>query len=62
MRFRYLLDRAQAEVEGWRVLGTGGQNVDDVFKYVDSDDRLAMMEIMCRWRISAPTAPDTLWA
>ncbi|KAH6689009.1 DNA polymerase subunit delta-2 [Plectosphaerella plurivora] len=51
----------EAEVDGWRLLGTGGQNVDDVFKYVDSDDRLGMMEAMCRWRISAPTAPDTLW-
>ncbi len=50
----------EAEVEGWRVLGTGGQNVDDVFKYVDSDDRLGMMEAMCRWRCCAPTAPDTL--
>ncbi|KAK0727296.1 DNA polymerase alpha/epsilon subunit B-domain-containing protein [Lasiosphaeria miniovina] len=52
----------EAEVEGWRVLGTGGQNLDDVFKYVDSDDRLGMMEAMCRWRCSAPTAPDTLWS
>ncbi|KAF4917064.1 DNA polymerase delta small subunit [Colletotrichum fructicola] len=52
----------EAEVDGWRMLGTGGQNVDDVFKYVDSDDRLGMMEAMCRWRCSAPTAPDTLWA
>ncbi|KAH7166128.1 DNA polymerase alpha/epsilon subunit B-domain-containing protein [Dactylonectria macrodidyma] len=52
----------EGEVEGWRVLGTGGQNVDDVFKYVDSDDRLGMMEAMCRWRCSAPTAPDTLWS
>jgi DNA polymerase delta subunit 2 len=50
----------EAEVEGWRVLGTGGQNVDDMAKYVDSDDRLGMMEAMCRWRCSAPTAPDTL--
>lgn len=50
----------EAEVDGWRILGTGGQNVDDVFKYVDSDDRLGMMEAMCRWRCSAPTAPDTL--
>ena len=50
----------EAEVEGWRVLGTGGQNVDDIFKYVDSDDRLGMMEVMCRWQLSAPTAPDTL--
>lgn len=50
----------EGEIDGWRVLGTGGQNVDDVFKYVDSDDRLGMMEAMCRWRCSAPTAPDTL--
>ncbi|KAK7427968.1 DNA polymerase delta small subunit Cdc1 [Neonectria magnoliae] len=52
----------EGEVEGWRVLGTGGQNVDDVFKYVGSDDRLGMMEAMCRWRCCAPTAPDTLWS
>ncbi|RFU78815.1 dna polymerase delta subunit 2 [Trichoderma arundinaceum] len=52
----------EAEVEGWRILGTGGQNVDDVFKYVESDDRLGMMEAMCRWRCCAPTAPDTLCA
>lgn len=50
----------EAEIEGWRFLGTGGQNVEDVAKYVDSEDRLGMMEAMCRWRCSAPTAPDTL--
>jgi DNA polymerase delta subunit 2 len=50
----------EAQIDGWRVLGTGGQNVDDIFRYVDSNDRLGMMEAMCRWRISAPTAPDTL--
>lgn len=48
------------EVDGWRVLGTGGQNIDDVFKYVESEDRLGMLEAMCRWRCCAPTAPDTL--
>lgn len=50
----------EGEVEGWRLLGTGGQNIDDVFKYVESEDRLGMMEAMCRWRCVAPTAPDTL--
>lgn len=50
----------EGDVDGWRILGTGGQNVDDVFKYVGSDDRLGMMEAMCRWRCCAPTAPDTL--
>lgn len=48
------------EIEGWKFLGTGGQNVDDVFKYVESEDRLGMLEAMCRWRCCAPTAPDTL--
>ncbi|KAI1754503.1 DNA polymerase alpha/epsilon subunit B-domain-containing protein [Xylaria castorea] len=52
----------EGEVDGWRVLGTGGQNVDDIFKYVGSNDRLGMMEAMCRWRCCAPTAPDTLWS
>ncbi|CAG8982156.1 hypothetical protein HYALB_00003248 [Hymenoscyphus albidus] len=50
------------ELEGWKLLGTGGQNVDDVFKYVEGEDRLRMMEAMCRWRCCAPTAPDTLWS
>jgi DNA polymerase delta subunit 2 len=50
----------EGEIEGWRVLGTGGQNLDDMLKYVASDDRLGLMEAMCRWRCSAPTAPDTL--
>jgi DNA polymerase delta subunit 2 len=50
----------EAEVEGWRVLGTAGQNLDDLSKYVEGTDRLALMESMCRWRCTAPTAPDTL--
>lgn len=48
------------EIDGWRVLGTGGQNIDDIFKYVEDEDRLSMLEAMCRWRCVAPTAPDTL--
>ncbi|KAI2633828.1 DNA polymerase alpha/epsilon subunit B-domain-containing protein [Xylaria nigripes] len=52
----------EGEIDGWRVLGTGGQNVDDIFKYVGSDDRVGMMEAMCRWQCCAPTAPDTLWS
>lgn len=50
----------EGEVEGWRVMGNGGQPVDDVFKYVESDDRLKMMENLLIWRCGAPTAPDTL--
>ncbi|KAK6529759.1 hypothetical protein TWF281_008920 [Arthrobotrys megalospora] len=49
------------EIDGVRFLGTSGQTIDDVFKYVDGDDRLDMMEKTLRWRHVAPTAPDTLW-
>ena len=49
------------DCDGWRVLSTGGQPVDDVYKYVSGEDRLDMMEAMLRWRLIAPTAPDTLW-
>ena len=50
----------EGDVDGWRILATGGQPIDDVFKYVQGDDRLKMMEATLRWRLSAPTAPDTL--
>jgi DNA polymerase delta subunit 2 len=50
----------EGEVDGWRVLATGGQPVNDMFKYIDGDDRLGMMECFLRWRNVAPTAPDTL--
>ncbi|KAL8709645.1 MAG: hypothetical protein Q9225_007418 [Loekoesia sp. 1 TL-2023] len=51
----------EGDVDGWRMMGTGGQPIDDVFKYVEGDDRLEMMECLLRWRCGAPTAPDTLW-
>lgn len=43
-----------------RFLGTAGQNVDDLFKYVNDEDRLGLMARMLEWRHIAPTAPDTL--
>jgi DNA polymerase delta subunit 2 len=56
------------DVEGWRLMGNGGQPVDDILKYVHhggadgtgSDGRLEVMESILRWRCGAPTAPDTL--
>ena len=61
-------------MEGWRLWGSSGQNVDDVLRYLDfpSDDldltkemddseaRLRIMEAMLRWRCGVPTAPDTI--
>lgn len=51
----------ELDCDGFRFLGTGGQPVDDVYKYVAGEERLEMMEAMLRWRLTAPTAPDTLW-
>lgn len=50
----------EGDIDGWRFMGNGGQPVDDMFKYVEGDDRLEMMEHLLRWRCGAPTAPDTL--
>tara|TARA_R110002003_G_scaffold384_4_gene19281 strand:+ start:16207 stop:17283 length:1077 start_codon:yes stop_codon:yes gene_type:complete len=49
------------DIEGYRFLGTGGQTVGDLLKYVDDVEALEVMEMMLRWRCIAPTAPDTLW-
>ncbi|CEP14882.1 hypothetical protein [Parasitella parasitica] len=43
-------------------LGTSGQNIDDIYKYVDSVDRIKMAELCMFWRHMAPSAPDTLWS
>jgi DNA polymerase delta subunit 2 len=58
----------EGDIEGWRIMGTSGQPVDDILKYVDAggpngtdaDGRIEVMESMLRWRCAAPTAPDTL--
>lgn len=50
----------EGDIEGWRFLGTGGQTVEDLLKYVDDVEPLEVMEMMLRWRHIAPTAPDTL--
>ncbi|KAH7072607.1 DNA polymerase alpha/epsilon subunit B-domain-containing protein [Paraphoma chrysanthemicola] len=49
------------DIDGHRILGTGGQTVADLLKYVDGVESLQVMEMMLRWRCIAPTAPDTLW-
>ncbi|THC96824.1 hypothetical protein EYZ11_003703 [Aspergillus tanneri] len=66
----------EGDIEGWRLWGSSGQNVDDVLRYLDfaddddesihtngdSEARLRIMEAMLRWRCGAPTAPDTIWS
>ena len=41
-------------------LGTSGQNVDDIARYSDMDDRVKILECMLLWRHMIPTSPDTL--
>lgn len=50
------------ELDGVRILGTSGQNVDDVARYSDLDDAVEIMERLLMWRHLIPTAPDTLAA
>ncbi|KAL7422155.1 DNA polymerase delta small subunit Cdc1 [Cryptotrichosporon argae] len=40
---------------------SGGQTIDDIFKYLPSTSRLAMARRTLEWQHIAPTAPDTLW-
>jgi DNA polymerase delta subunit 2 len=64
----------EGDVDGWRLWGCSGQNVDDVLRYLDfpsedsnleteredSEARLQIMDAMLRWRCGVPTAPDTI--
>lgn len=46
---------------GYLWLGNGGQPIDDIAKYLDPAPTIELMESTLRWRLLAPTAPDTLW-
>ena len=48
------------EVAGRSFLGSSGQTLDDIFKYLDSHDRISMASSSLEWSHIAPTAPDTL--
>ncbi|RCK65240.1 DNA polymerase delta small subunit [Candida viswanathii] len=54
------------EVNGVRILGTSGQNVDDIKRYIAEDttvpsSSVEIMESNIKWQNFAPTAPDTLY-
>ncbi|SCU79263.1 LAFA_0B01860g1_1 [Lachancea sp. 'fantastica'] len=58
------------DFDGVSLLGTSGQNIDDIYKYVvpdaaneqnEMETRLNMIEGCLKWQNIAPTAPDTLW-
>lgn len=58
------------EEDGVRILGTSGQNVEDIFKYINGGENvtyslkesvLRVLEGNIQWQHIAPTAPDTLY-
>ena len=44
----------------FRLLGCSGQNIDDIFRHVSTEDRLLIAEKTLSWRNIAPTTPDSL--
>ncbi|GAA5951073.1 hypothetical protein JCM3765_004673 [Sporobolomyces pararoseus] len=49
------------QVRNTTFLGTCGQTIDDIFKYLESQDRLEIAQQTLEWSHIAPTCPDTLW-
>ena len=47
-------------VDNVTLLGTSGQTIDDIYKYIKSENRLQMANKTLGWGHMAPTAPDTL--
>jgi len=41
-------------------LGTSGQTIDDIFKYLESENRMEIVQQTLEWSHLAPTCPDTL--
>ncbi|EGW31101.1 uncharacterized protein SPAPADRAFT_63028, partial [Spathaspora passalidarum NRRL Y-27907] len=48
-------------IDGVKVLGTSGQNVDDIKKYAKRSEVTDIMKASIKWQNLAPTAPDTLY-
>ncbi|KAI9144762.1 DNA polymerase alpha/epsilon subunit B-domain-containing protein [Paraphysoderma sedebokerense] len=59
--FKSVTNPYQVTIDDSLFLGTSGQTISDVFKYVENQDRLQLAEKTLIWRHLAPTAPDTLW-
>jgi DNA polymerase delta subunit 2 len=49
-----------ADVDGVRILGTAGQPLDDMQRYLPHEDRMRTLERSLEFQHLAPTAPDTL--
>ncbi|CAH6721917.1 DNA polymerase delta small subunit [[Candida] jaroonii] len=64
---RSLTNPSWLEIDSIRMLGTSGQNIDDIVKYLSPEDLqnkdilLKIMKSTINWQNIAPTAPDTLY-
>lgn len=63
--FENLTNPAWIDLNGIRMLGTSGQNVEDILKYISPDSQLhdpcKVLECNIKWQNIVPTAPDTLY-
>lgn len=50
----------QCEIEGRLILGTAGQNIQDISRFSDVTDSLDALKSSLTWSHIAPTCPDTL--
>ena len=48
------------DIDGVAFIGSSGQPLDDIMRYVPGDDRLGALVESLKYRHLAPTAPDTL--
>lgn len=58
--FRSTANPYEATIGGIRLLGTSGQNIEDIYKFTGFDDHMKILESTLEWTHIAPTAPDTL--
>ena len=58
--FKAVTNPYKFDLNGATYLGTSGQNINDVFKYVETDVRMEIAQKMLDWAHIGPTAPDTL--
>ena len=48
------------EIGGRLILGTSGQNIDDILRNSSIEGPIEAMEAVLKWSHLAPTCPDTL--
>lgn len=58
--FQSVTNPYEAVIGGLRILGTSGQNVQDIHRVSTFEDGLDILEHSMNWGHIAPTAPDTL--